>query len=85
MLCCRGALIKPWIFQEYREGRELDPTAGERVAIYRRLTAYFKEHFRDDERGKRSVMVRLAEATPQPGVGGGKGKWGGMRVGLAVQ
>lgn len=55
----RGALIKPWIFQEYREGRDLAPSVAERVAIYRRLTAYFKEHFRDDERGKRSVMYFL--------------------------
>ena len=35
----RGALIKPWLFWEHREGRELAPTAAERVAIYRRLVA----------------------------------------------
>lgn len=35
----RGALIKPWLFWEFREGRELNPTAAERVAIYRRLIA----------------------------------------------
>jgi len=36
----RGALVKPWLFQEWREGRELDPTAEERVAIYRQLVSH---------------------------------------------
>lgn len=52
----RGALIQPWLFQEHREGRALLPTAGERVAIYRRLVAYMKEHFGDDAFGKRSAF-----------------------------
>ena len=52
----RGALIKPWIFQEFREGRTLSPTAAERVGIYRQLVAYMKEHFGDDARGKRSAF-----------------------------
>lgn len=29
--------------QEFKEGRELAPSATERVAIYRRLVAYMKE------------------------------------------
>lgn len=55
----RGALIKPWLFQEVREGRELSPSAAERVGVYRQLAAYMKEHFRDDARGKRSAFYFL--------------------------
>lgn len=55
----RGALIKPWLFQEVKEGRELCPTASERVGIYRQLVAYMKEHFRDDARGKRAAFYFL--------------------------
>eukprot|EP00798_Chlamydomonas_sp_ICE-L_P012208 gene12208-15337_t len=32
----RGALIKPWIFQEHKEGRELSLNAADRVGVYRR-------------------------------------------------
>jgi tRNA-dihydrouridine synthase 3 len=55
----RGALIKPWLFQEVKEGRELAPTSAERVSIYRQLVTYMKEHFRDDDRGKRSAFYFL--------------------------
>ena len=49
----RGALTKPWLFEEFREGRTWEPTAAERVAVYRRLACYMREHFGDDERGRR--------------------------------
>lgn len=55
----RGALIKPWLFQEYREGRELQPNAVERVEIYRRLVCYMKEHFGDDARGRQKAWSFL--------------------------
>lgn len=55
----RGALIKPWIFQETKEGKELLLTAVERVEIYRRFTAYMKEYFGDDERGRRKAFYFL--------------------------
>jgi len=38
----RGALIKPWIFQEYATQQSWEPTLEDRVSIYRRLTCYFK-------------------------------------------
>ena len=51
----RGALIKPWIFQELREKRDLNLTPKERIAIYLRLTAYMLEHFGNDTHGQRTV------------------------------
>jgi tRNA-dihydrouridine synthase 3 len=59
MMIARGALIKPWIFQEIGERRELclDPAA--RIAIYHRLTTYFREHFGEDELGHRRTMYFL--------------------------
>ena len=51
----RGALIKPWIFQEIAEKRDLNPTPMERVEIYLRLASYMLEHFGDDERGRRAA------------------------------
>ena len=55
----RGALIKPWIFKELREGRALNPTSEERVQIYWRLAQYMKEHFHNDEKGKRRAWYFL--------------------------
>ncbi len=55
----RGALVKPWIFDEYRTGRELNPTAVERVGIYRRLVALMKGYFGDDAQGKKKAFYFL--------------------------
>ena len=52
----RGALIKPWVFDEIRTQRTWQPTAEERVAVYRRLVAFMKEHFRDDAKGRERAM-----------------------------
>jgi len=55
----RGALIKPWIFEETRLGCELAPTALERVGMYRRLVSNMKDHFGDDDMGKRKAFYFL--------------------------
>ncbi|HLU39443.1 MAG TPA: tRNA-dihydrouridine synthase family protein, partial [Planctomycetota bacterium] len=55
----RGALIKPWIFTEIERGEEWLPTARERVALYLRFVSFLKEHFGDDERGKKKAMYFL--------------------------
>ncbi|MGE3171442.1 MAG: tRNA-dihydrouridine synthase family protein [Planctomycetota bacterium] len=55
----RGALIKPWLFQEIAERREIEPGAEERVAILRRFVTFQKEHFRDDEKGRKRAMFFL--------------------------
>lgn len=55
----RGALTKPWIFQEVKEGRELCLTARERVGIYRQLVSHMKDHFGDDAKGWRKASYFL--------------------------
>jgi len=55
----RGALIKPWLFQEIAEQREIEPTAEERVGIQRRFVGFLKEHFRDDDKGRKRAMFFL--------------------------
>lgn len=59
IMVARGALIKPWIFQELREKRELCLTAEQRIAVYHRLAGYFRDHFGDDEMGHRRTMSFL--------------------------
>jgi tRNA-dihydrouridine synthase 3 len=55
----RAALMKPWIFREIAEGREYEPTAEERVGILRQFLGFMKEHFRDDEKGRKRAMFFL--------------------------
>lgn len=54
-LVARGALIKPWIFQEMAEGRPLDPDLPRRWAILRRYVDLASEHFGDDAHGLQRV------------------------------
>lgn len=56
LMVARGALIKPWIFQEIAEHKSWEPTAEERVGLYHRLAVYMKEHFYDDEKGRQRAM-----------------------------
>jgi len=49
----RGALIKPWIFKEFNENQSWLPDLQERITIYRTLAIYMKEHFGDDEMGRK--------------------------------
>jgi len=49
----RGALIKPWIFQEFDDGQTWLPDLRERIGIYRTLASYMKDHFGDDEMGRK--------------------------------
>ena len=50
----RGALIKPWIFQEFYTNTSIEFTAKERIElVYFRLTTFMKEYFGADAIGKR--------------------------------
>ena len=57
----RGALHKPWLFQEIRENRDLDPSADERLELLRRYVRYAAEHFGDDALGKRRTRWFLRQ------------------------
>lgn len=59
LLIARGALIKPWLFQEIKEGRTLNLTAPERAMIFHLLARFMKEHFYSDERGIKRIMQFL--------------------------
>jgi tRNA-dihydrouridine synthase 3 len=48
----RWALAKPWIFEEFASGRDLEPDAPGRLAVLRRYVELCREHFGDDERGR---------------------------------
>lgn len=48
----RGALIKPWIFKEFRDNAAWEPTAEERVAVYHRLRVLMRECWGEDAVGK---------------------------------
>jgi tRNA-dihydrouridine synthase 3 len=52
VMLARGALIKPWLFREIREGRSFLPTSEERFAVIWRLRELLFEHFSGDERGR---------------------------------
>ncbi len=52
VMLARGALIKPWLFREIREGRSWLPTPEERFGVIWRLRDLLFEHFSGDERGR---------------------------------
>jgi tRNA-dihydrouridine synthase 3 len=56
VMLARGALIKPWLFREIREGREWLPTASERFSLLWRFQELLREHFGEDERGRTRLL-----------------------------
>lgn len=55
----RGVLIKPWLFREIVEQRTWLPSAEERVGVYARFIAHCREHFGDDEKGRKKASYFL--------------------------
>lgn len=56
LMTARGALVKPWIFQEVKERRTIHKTAAERLDLCRRYVALAREHFGDDEHGRTRIL-----------------------------
>ena len=56
----RGALIKPWLFREIREGRDIEIGAVERVGMLWRFVELLRDHFGIDERGAARARRFLA-------------------------
>lgn len=47
----RGALYKPWIFQEIKEQRDIDMSSRDRLEMLRKYVNYGLEHWGSDTRG----------------------------------
>jgi tRNA-dihydrouridine synthase 3 len=55
----RWALAKPWIFREFTQRRDIEPDGDGRLSVVRRYVELCREHFGDDERGRRRVRLFL--------------------------
>jgi tRNA-dihydrouridine synthase 3 len=56
VMVARGALIKPWLFREIREGRSLLLSAEERLGVLWRFVELLREHFGSDDRGRARIL-----------------------------
>ncbi len=56
VMLARGALIKPWLFREIREGRSLLLSAEERLGVLWRFVELLRDHFGSDDRGRARIL-----------------------------
>ncbi|KAL8947314.1 MAG: hypothetical protein Q9222_006391 [Ikaeria aurantiellina] len=61
VMVARGALIKPWIFEEIEKGQYLDKTATERLSLVEQFVRYGLETWGSDEMGVGTTRRFLLE------------------------
>ena len=59
-MAARGALVTPWIFQDFNTKSSWNPDVASRVALLRQLASYARDYYGDTPRGQRQADACLA-------------------------
>jgi len=59
-MAARGALVTPWIFQDFATRHSWNPDVASRVAIMRQLASHMHDYYGDTPRGHRNADASLA-------------------------